>query len=631
MSYLKSIVTNEHEPKRMRNSIAFLEKSPGLGPLSHPKADRHSQITCRLGDGACAKAHASTLERSTKFQSNGSQQAVLRLQQNFGNRFVGRVLGLARKRDSDCEFCADETISLPSIVRSGNGNEAMEVSPEVEHTIARSRGGGQALDSKVRVQMESAFGVNFNAVRIHTSETADRLNRTLNARAFTVGRDVFFRQGEYQPASSSGRELLAHELTHVCQQSGKHAQSKLKVSHPNERYEREADHIAESVVRMIDSPDFAPGTNQPDLPGHEKQKSYRDANENITRQPFAEDQEEEDSVQLQEIPEEEDEKKPVAVQTKLIGSSHFTAGDSQIIQPRLRQIYFVTDRPRETDSTRTVNSAYLNQSFTTPAYLAETRGLSEGNAISIIGRASKEAPSSLSEDEQRRYNLSLSNRRAISVRNYLQDTGNPPTIRSLTPLGDRGAESNIAFWRRVDIEIPEPDGDVEEVQRAGCSHPAELDLSTITAPRIGAIGPRPRFDLPWPLGTVTGNRSSHRRRSDLRRSFIFGDDCECVDVASYRIEIYDIPWNANEYVHVHMSLRRRCCSTEPGSSLNQACRGIPVGFSFEETHSHGEYFLFDPSGSSDRDLLSDVGAGASILGLVLAAIAIAIPGVPPPP
>jgi hypothetical protein len=93
-------------------------------------------------------------------------------------------------------------------------------------------------------------------------------------------------------------------------------------------------------------------------------------------------------------------------------------------------------------------------------------------------------------------------------------------------------------------------------------------------------------------------------------------------VASYRIEIYDIPWNANEYVYIHMSGKRVCCSTEAGTELNQACRGIQGGFSVEDTYERGEYFLFDPSDKSDRDLLSDVASAASILGLVLAVIAL---------
>jgi hypothetical protein len=68
--------------------------------------------------------------------------------------------------------------------------------------------------------MENAFGADFGGVRVHTDSTSDTMNRAIQARAFTTGKDVFFRQGEYNPSSRNGQELLAHELTHVVQQTG---------------------------------------------------------------------------------------------------------------------------------------------------------------------------------------------------------------------------------------------------------------------------------------------------------------------------------------------------------------------------------------------------------------------------
>ena len=91
-------------------------------------------------------------------------------------------------------------------------------SPEMTAQIDQARSGGQALAPEVQGRMESAFGADFSGVRVHTNNQADQLNRSLSARAFTTGNDVFFRSGEYNPASSSGQELIAHELTHVVQQ-----------------------------------------------------------------------------------------------------------------------------------------------------------------------------------------------------------------------------------------------------------------------------------------------------------------------------------------------------------------------------------------------------------------------------
>ncbi|MBI5656238.1 MAG: DUF4157 domain-containing protein [Geobacter sp.] len=152
------------------------------------------------------------------------------LQHDFGNRYVRRVLAL-----------------------SGQGTGKTDVTPEVETGIQTARGGGQALDGTVRSRMEPAFNADFSNVRVHTGGKADGLNRALSARAFTTGQDIFFKEGEYNPASSTGQELLAHELTHVVQQGGG-VQGKFEVSSPDDEQEREADVTARSVVAtMTDS------------------------------------------------------------------------------------------------------------------------------------------------------------------------------------------------------------------------------------------------------------------------------------------------------------------------------------------------------------------------------------------
>jgi len=78
--------------------------------------------------------------------------------------------------------------------------------------------GGSPLPSSVRGFMEPRFGASFANVRIHTGESAARQSADLNAHAFTVGEHVFFGRDKFQPQSASGRELIAHELTHTIQQ-----------------------------------------------------------------------------------------------------------------------------------------------------------------------------------------------------------------------------------------------------------------------------------------------------------------------------------------------------------------------------------------------------------------------------
>ena len=93
-----------------------------------------------------------------------------------------------------------------------------ELSGDVESSVQSAKSGGQQLNNTIRQPMEQAFGADFSSIKVHTGRTADSLNRSLSARAFTSGQDVFFRSGEYNPSSSAGQELLAHELTHTIQQ-----------------------------------------------------------------------------------------------------------------------------------------------------------------------------------------------------------------------------------------------------------------------------------------------------------------------------------------------------------------------------------------------------------------------------
>ena len=207
------------QPAKDHQEEVQKQMTPGI------QRDPTAQLSCRLGDASCAGAHAETLNRSSDSQTARTPETLLRLQRQYGNRFVQRVVELSR---------------------SGDG--PADVAPEVEQTIQQSRGGGQALDNNVRAQMEPTFKADFGGVRVHTDGQADNLNRSLSARAFATGQDIFFKQGEYNPGSSSGRELLAHELTHVVQQNGSAVQTKLTVGAPGDRYEQEADSVARAAI-----------------------------------------------------------------------------------------------------------------------------------------------------------------------------------------------------------------------------------------------------------------------------------------------------------------------------------------------------------------------------------------------
>ena len=116
------------------------------------------------------------------------------------------------------------------------------------HTIARQ--GGTALPTATRTTMESRFGQrDFSRVKVHTGPEVDTVARDISADAFTVGSDVFFASGKYDPGSQQGQRLLAHELTHVVQQGNATAlPPQLELGSPSASAEVEADRVADDVV-----------------------------------------------------------------------------------------------------------------------------------------------------------------------------------------------------------------------------------------------------------------------------------------------------------------------------------------------------------------------------------------------
>ena len=161
------------------------------GMLS-PLRDPLVQMISQVSNTTAAGVHAAMLSRAPASRHG---QFLLQLQRQYGNCYVQRVLALSRKVDSEAE-----------------------AAPEVEAAI-------------------------------HS------LNRALSAPTFALGQDIFFRQAEYHPGSSSGQELLAHELTHVVQQAGHvQTQTQLAIGQPGDIYEQEADRVAEQVMRLPQSP-----------------------------------------------------------------------------------------------------------------------------------------------------------------------------------------------------------------------------------------------------------------------------------------------------------------------------------------------------------------------------------------
>ncbi|MDI9310934.1 MAG: DUF4157 domain-containing protein [Limnohabitans sp.] len=88
----------------------------------------------------------------------------------------------------------------------------------LENNLNRSKGGGSPLSESTKTEMESGFGTDFSNVKVHTDSNAVQMNKELGSQAFANGSDIYFNEGKYNPQSTDGKHLLAHELTHTVQQ-----------------------------------------------------------------------------------------------------------------------------------------------------------------------------------------------------------------------------------------------------------------------------------------------------------------------------------------------------------------------------------------------------------------------------
>jgi hypothetical protein len=157
----------------------------------------------------------------------------------------------------ECEQCRNARQKIQRATRSpGRQADSHAVPLGVYHVLASP---GRPLDNGVRRRMESRFQHDFSAVRVHSDATAGASANEIDAMAYTVGRDVVFAPGAYAPHTTSGTELLAHELAHVVQQTGHSPTSTtsvtsgaLELGPPDDHFEREADRAASRVAAGAD-------------------------------------------------------------------------------------------------------------------------------------------------------------------------------------------------------------------------------------------------------------------------------------------------------------------------------------------------------------------------------------------
>ena len=138
------------------------------------------------------------------------------------------------------------------------GNQAVqrlitESAPEAEEAVQShaAHTGGEPLPQDVRESMEARFGEDFIDVRVHADEEAATAASALDARAYTIGRDVYFARGMYAPKDPEGQRLLAHELTHVVQQESTTRSGDSRVSLARSQSDDAAEVEAEALASQV--------------------------------------------------------------------------------------------------------------------------------------------------------------------------------------------------------------------------------------------------------------------------------------------------------------------------------------------------------------------------------------------
>lgn len=182
---------------------------------------------------------------------------LVSLQAHAGNQVVARMVQRAAEEEEELQAKHDPALQRAAAEEEEElqakhdptprvGLEGGPVGADISAQIDAQRGGGSALDSSFREQMESAFGTDFSGVRVHQDAQSDTLNRQLTAKAFTTGNDIFLRSD----ANTGDGHLMAHELTHVVQQraGGGSAGGGMTAGPANDPQEHEADRTAEAVL-----------------------------------------------------------------------------------------------------------------------------------------------------------------------------------------------------------------------------------------------------------------------------------------------------------------------------------------------------------------------------------------------
>lgn len=165
-----------------------------------------------------------------------------------------RDVDLVPNRDTRSAQLDAPTQPIASGLVQRKARDANGVADDAEHAVsAAAASSGSALPETIQRKFEASLGADLSDVRVHTGGESANAASAVGARAYTTGQDIHFGAGQYDPSSSAGEHLLAHEVAHTVQQRGGSIhpggrQYKLEVSSPGDHLEHEADRAADAMT-----------------------------------------------------------------------------------------------------------------------------------------------------------------------------------------------------------------------------------------------------------------------------------------------------------------------------------------------------------------------------------------------
>lgn len=211
----------ETPPDRFAGALGRVPSSSQAGILRQLQRSYGNQY---VGQVIQAKLEVGSPDDIYEREADQVAEQIMRMPEPYGSSPLATEMISPLRVQRLCDECEKELQQKPIQRQTEGGTSGVTASASLENSLQQSKGGGSPLSDATRAFMEPRFDEDFSQVRVHTDSTAAALNRELKAQAFTRQRDIYFGAGKYNPESSSGQYLLAHELVHVVQQNGNQLQ-----------------------------------------------------------------------------------------------------------------------------------------------------------------------------------------------------------------------------------------------------------------------------------------------------------------------------------------------------------------------------------------------------------------------